>query len=140
MSRADDMEAIDRYIKGTPLKTAAARDVYNEWTIWFDNISLYYSQGNYDHARNLRNRFNLANAQTTAEQARAKEVMATGMTTEEMAGGTRRTLADGSYAEPLISPSTQFLIGVGLALAAVGFVALKIGELEIKPLTKLLKS
>lgn len=109
MSKFDDLEAIDRYITSQPVNTAAAARIKDEWIGWHDNVSTWLgvSQEDYDHARNLRNQFNLANAITPEAQTAARNTIKTGMTTEEMAGGTDRRLSNGMYGEPLFSAQTR---------------------------------
>ena len=124
MSMPEDLAAIDVYIKTQTAKTKAAIAVRDEWTTWYDGVGWWgsYSQENYDHARNLRNDFNLANATTREETAAVKDQMQNGLTTEELEGKTRRTLSDGTYAEPLLSESTRATLTVALIAAAVGAV------------------
>lgn len=140
----EDLAAIDRYMKGTLTKTGAAVKIRDEWTEWYDGIGWWgsYSQENYDHARNLRNQFNLANATTAAERDQAQYVIETGMTTEEMAGGTRRNLSTGMYAEPLVSSETKFVLIAGAVAASVTGGILLLGKLEMmgpKLLARLLR-
>lgn len=135
MSMPEDLAAIDRYMKNTPVLTAAARAVKDEWVVWYDGIGWWgsYSQANYDHARNVRNRFNLANAVTAEDRAWVDYVMRTGLTTEEMAGGTRRTLSTGMYDEPpkpILSDTTRVALIAGGVATAVGVILITIGKLE----------
>lgn len=132
MSMPEDLAAIDRYMKETPGKTASAIRIKDDWTVWYDGIGWWgsYSQENYDHARNLRNQFNLANATTSEDLEMAQRVMQTGLTTEELAGGTRRTLSTGMYDEPLISSSTKLVVVAIGAFSAVIYIGAKLLELE----------
>jgi len=117
MGYSEDLAAIDRYIKSAPLNTSEARKLRDEWTRFYDGLGWSPSLEEYDAARNLRNRFNLANAITAADKAHVEVVMKSGMTTEEMAGGTDRRLLSGMYDEPLFSSSTRTTLGVaGLAI------------------------
>jgi hypothetical protein len=80
--------------------------------------------------------FNLANAVTPEQVAQVLLVMQTGLTTEELNGGTRRTLSSGMYDEPLISESTKTTLGIAAVLAAVGIIAygaLDFAKKMIKP-------
>ncbi len=140
----EDLAAIDRYMKGTLTKTGAAVKLRDEWTEWYDGIGWWgsYSQENYDHARNLRNQFDLANATTQAELEQVQRVIRTGMTTEEMAGGTSRNLSTGMYAEPLVSSETKFVLIAGAVAASVTGGILLLGKLEMmgpKLLARLLR-
>ncbi len=122
MSMPQDLAAIDVYIKTQPIKTKAATKVRDEWTVWYDGVGWWgsYSQENYDHARNLKHNFDLANAVNAEETAAVRDQMQNGLTTEELEGGTRRTLSDGTYAEPLLSESTRMTLGLIGVAAAVG--------------------
>jgi hypothetical protein len=123
MSYDADLKAIDVYIKGSPLYTAEATQIRDEWTVWYKDLGWFTSEEDYDHARNLRNRFNLANSRTQAEYARAKETVQRGMTSEEMAGGTSHALASGMYEEPLLSEKTRTTIALTALTAGLGGVA-----------------
>lgn len=135
--QSENLDAIDRYIKSTPLLTAAARDLRDEWTRWYDDQGWYgrnYDIEVYDHARNLRNRFHLANAITTEQRRIAERMIQTGMTSEEMAGGTTRAMSSGMYDEPLIASTTKAKLILGATVAGAGWIAWKLGHLN--PLLK----
>lgn len=126
----DNVEAIDRYIKNAPLNTKAAGAIRDEWTRFFDEFSWSYAtQEQYDRARNLRNRFNLANAVTQSDKEQVLHVMQTGLTTEELAGGTSRRLIDGSYIEPLLTAETKAKLVFGGVIIAGAFVLFHVSRI-----------
>lgn len=136
MSQSDDLDAVNRYIVQAPLKTRAAEGVHDEWVRWFDSLSWLEKSldgETWDRARNLKNQFNAANATNAAEREQAARVAKTGLTTEEMAGGMRRTLSTGDYDVPLISTSTRMAIGGVVALAGLGFIAAKAAGAYLRP-------
>lgn len=128
MSYFEDVEAIDRYITSQPVNTSAAARIKDEWIAWHDNVSTWLgvSREDYDHARNLRNQFFLANAITPDQKAAAENTIKTGVTTEEMAGGTDRRLTTGMYGEPLISSATKTKLVIGAVAVGGGYLALQI--------------
>jgi hypothetical protein len=127
--QGEDMEAINRYIMTAPLRTSAATRLRDDWLRWYDQLSWYereYEQATYDEARNRRNAFNLANATTTREKEAVEQVMKTGLTTEEMEGGTRRTTTEGKYItpdEPMVSTKTKIIWGAVLLGGAYAYFA-----------------
>ncbi len=142
MSQIADMEAVNRYIAGAPLKTKAAGAAHDEWVKWFDGLSYLekaLDSETWDRARNLRNKFNEANAVTAAEKEQAARVRTTGLTTEEIAGGTRRALSTGDYDVPLLSTSTRMALGGVVLLGGLGFIASLAAGSYLKPLTRLLR-
>ncbi len=115
--RSEDMEAIDWYFYETEAKTAAARNLKDDWIVWYDGLSWYdksYDEDVYDEARERRDAFNKANATSAAELEQVEFVQEHGMTTEEMEGGTSRKTSEGTYGakEPLLSTKTKIIIGV----------------------------
>lgn len=132
----DDMEAVNRYIAGAPLKTRAAEAAHDEWIKWYDSLSWLeksFDGETWDRARNLKNKFNAANATSSAEKEMAERVAKSGLTTEEIAGGTRRTLSSGEYDVPFISTSTRVAIGGMAILVGAGFLAAKAVGVYLKP-------
>lgn len=132
--QADDIDAINKYIVYATVKTKDAAKIKDEWIRWHDGLGWWSKNMDsavYDEARNKRNRFNLANAVTKAEKEDVKNVQQTGLSTEEMQGGTRRVLSSGTYEasdeDDSIIP-TSFKLGVGLtvATAVLGYAAFKI--------------
>lgn len=130
--QADDIDAINRYIVYASIKTKDAAKIKDEWIRWHDGLGWWSKNMDsavYDEARNKRNRFNLANATSNAEKESIKNTQQTGLSTEEMQGGTRRVLSSGTYEvadEESIIP-TSFKLGVGLTIttAVLGYVAYK---------------
>jgi hypothetical protein len=121
-----NIEAIAVYIgSAEPARTADAIVVRDEWQRFYSALGDYeanYEQQAYDRARNLRLRFNLANATTEAERLAALEQATRGMTTEEMNGSADRRRTDGTYV-PAPSGSAELArnvaIGLGVVLAIV---------------------
>jgi hypothetical protein len=148
MSQSEDMDAINRYMMRMDLMTGQAAQHRDAWVVWYDNLSWWERTQDgaiYDEARNRRNEFNLANAVTPEEKAGVLHVMQTGMTTEEMAGGTRRTLSSGMYSLPetTIEGKTDLLTfrgKVALALLGVASASLYAGKVYLSKHYKLIKS
>ena len=144
MSYSDDIAAIDFYItygpasnKGRWPRTEEAEKVGDEWREFHENISFWDDdQETYDKARNIRNKFNDANAVTAEEKKAASEVKKKGLTTEELEGGTRRTTASGDYIEQfnLLSAKTKATLMITAILGAIAYVGFK-----LSPLAKLAK-
>lgn len=137
--QADDIDAINRYIaQDTPVKTKEAGKLRDEWIRWHDSLGWWdknMDQAVYDRARNLRNAFNLANSTSAKEKAQVKEVQQTGLTTEEMQGGVRRTLSSGDYSEsdePWIPTSFKLGVGVTFASLVAGYFAYKVYVPDLK--------
>lgn len=105
MSAVDeDLKAINDFFhrsENAP-RTPAAKAVFNEWIAWWeDNGDAWFNgTAELDHARNLRNDYNRANAVTAADKAKVNEVIRTGVTSEQAAGETDRRNADGGFTEP----------------------------------------
>ena len=125
----DDMEAINSYIMTSAIKTKAADNIKTEWIKWWadhERSWTWYSQEEYDTARNFRTRFNNANAVTTAEKEAAKRQATTGITKEETKGGVRRTTSEGVYIvpdEPLVSTSVKVGLFTALVIGVLGWGA-----------------
>jgi hypothetical protein len=139
MSQSEDMDAVNVYMSTTTIQTPAAAKIHDEWRTWYDDLGWFtrnYESETWDHARNLKNNFNLANATTASDYQAAQEVAQRGLTTEELAGGVRRTLASGQYAEPLISTNTKLglaVVGITLALGVAAKLALGTAK-TLKPI------
>lgn len=72
MASRDDLEAINRYFGTVAAKTAAAQNLKQSWAKWWKENRrswLDYSEEEYNTARSMRNKFDLANAITTTEKA-----------------------------------------------------------------------
>ena len=135
-----DLTAINDYMHAQPLNTPEATTLFNQWVTWYDGLGFMDLHVNttatYDLARNMRDQFNLANAQSDAERAQIQSVMQTGQTSEQDAGQTKRNLADGSLPGPKAPPPAPWIptwakyaaAGVGaltIILSAVSFSAVK---------------
>lgn len=125
---AANIDAINRYIAEAKPLTPAGAKAKDEWRIWHDGLSWYDktfpSVAVYDYARNLKNKFNLANAPTAAEKAAVQLNAQTGVTSEQMRGEVDRRLTSGAYnteeyAESLEEPFIPTRIKVVAGLAAV---------------------
>lgn len=89
MSQIEDVEAIDHYMRSTPLKTPEAFQIKDAYIKWFDAAGFWdknYSSDFYDEIRTRRNQLNIANATTETAKAQVRNVIETGVTTEEMQG------------------------------------------------------
>lgn len=130
--QADDIDAINRYVVYAKVNTKDAGKVKDEWIKWHDSLGWWdrnMSPEVYDKARNLRNKFNLANATSAKEKEEIRNVQQTGLSTEEMQGGTRRILSTGTYEtpdEPIIPSSFKLGVGVTLGTLLAGYVAYKL--------------
>lgn len=134
---AANIAAINTYIMTQPLKTAEAGIARNEWLKFHEGLSWYSrsfpSVEDYDKARNIKNRFNEAQAITAKEKAAVLENRLTGLTSEELRGEPKRTLADGTYledeasgGEPWLPKKTKLALAVGALVVTAGIIAKKI--------------
>lgn len=136
--QADDIDAINRYIVYAKVNTKEAGKIKDEWIKWHDSLGWWdrnMAPEIYDKARNLRNKFNLANATSAKEKEEIRQVQQTGLSTEEMQGGTRRILSTGQYEtedEPIIPTSFKLGVGVTLGTLLAGYVAYKLYVPDIK--------
>ncbi len=130
--QGDDIAAINKYIVYTKTNSKGAIKIRDEWIKWHDNLGWWdknMDSSVYDEARNKRNAFNNANAKDAAELAQVKLTQQTGLSTEEMYGGTRRVLADGTYETPdpvIVPTSMKLAVGVTGAAALAGYIAFKL--------------
>jgi hypothetical protein len=132
---ADDIKAIHAYFVGTEVKTTEAQKIKDSFLRWYDTLWItwnYVDEADYDLARNQRNHFNLANATTAAEKAQVQEVITSGLTSEQMQGGTDRRLSTGMLPGPEAPPKpplvpSSYLVG-GAVLAGVALIAWAYGE------------
>ena len=129
----DNMEAINRYfMEQITVKTSAAEKVKQEWMQYWKDTKrdwTWYSQDEYDKARNLKHKFDTANAVTTAERNAATAQRTTGLTSEQLRGETKRSGTSGMYLEeeePLIPTKYKVIGAVGIGLLTVGVFAKKI--------------
>jgi hypothetical protein len=128
--QADNLDAINRFVVGTVIKTPAAQQLRDEWIQWFDTRTSYdlnFDRPTYDAARNRKLAFELANATSDAEREQIKLVAQTGMSSEEMQGEADRRQTGGHYTEA--SPASPFVglawlaVAIGGAAAAGAFLA-----------------
>lgn len=105
MSAGEDIEAINDFMHraGNEPRTAEARAAFNEWVRWYEETKPgalgWWSDADKDHASNLRNAYNRANAVTAREKEVTERVIKTGMSTEQMNGQTDRRNAEGNITE-----------------------------------------
>lgn len=132
--QADDIDAINRYIVYAKINTKDASKIKDEWIKWHDGLSWWdrnMAPEVYDQARNIRNRFNLANTTSAKEKEEIRQIQQTGLSTEEMQGGTRRVLSSGTYEtsvddDDILPTSFKLGVGVTLATAIAGYVTWKL--------------
>jgi hypothetical protein len=137
---SDNMAAIRKYFADTSARTDAASKIKDDFIKWYDALWWYEKgeQSNYDLARNMRNRFNLANAVTPVERASVENVMKTGLTTEQMVSEEDRRLSTGMMPGPVKPPNpplipTPWLIGGAVVAGlAVIFAAKGAAEQAVK--------
>jgi hypothetical protein len=129
----DNMEAINRYfMEQATVKTAAAEKVKQQWMqFWKDTKRdwTWYSQDEYDKARNLKHKFDDANAITVADKKAASDQRQKGLTSEELKGETKRAGTSGMFLEeeePFIPTKWKVAGMVGIGLVAAGVFAKKI--------------
>ena len=130
----DDMEAINRFfMEGTVVKTREAEKIKQEWIKWWkDNKRdwTWYTQEEYDHARNIRNRFHMANAVTSEQKTEVAAYIASAkLTREELQGETRRAGTTGYYLEepdPVVPTSWKAAATIGAGLVITGMFAKRI--------------
>lgn len=70
-----DLKALNNYIVGTTIKTANANKVKNEWILFWNPIKdkwLPYTKAESDKARNIRDRFNVAQNEITVTAPKPK--------------------------------------------------------------------
>ena len=118
-------DAIQAYFVATAAVTAEAQRIKDDFLRWYDELTWIGKglQSNFDLARNQRNRFNLANATTPEETQQVQTVITTGLSAEELSGGTDRRLTNGMLPGPVAPPPpplipTKYLVagGVGVGL------------------------
>ncbi len=100
---SDNIEAINEFMHRTTPATPAAAIAFNDWVQWYEETKPsflgFWSDADFDHARNLRNAFNRANAVTAAEKKAVEQVIKTGVSSEQAAGETDRRNAAGNIVE-----------------------------------------
>ena len=142
---AANIVAINNYIAGASIKTAAGAKARDAWIRWHDALGWYDksfpSLEVYDQARNLRNEFNLANAETPTEKKAVKVAQQEGLTSEELRGEASRRLSTGDYlekeeSEPWLPTKTKIAIGVLAGIAIAGKIAFGV---YVKPWLRAIK-
>ncbi len=116
-TQSEDMDAINKWMRTTPIVNNSAYAIKDDFIRWYDMLSLWdktLSDAAYDEARTRRNKFNLANVKNEAERAKIQEVIMTGITTEEMQGKERpATLSTGEVGRQVDKPSTTGTMAPG---------------------------
>jgi hypothetical protein len=130
VANAENVEAMNDFMHRERPQTPAAAIAFNDWVRWYEatkpGLFGTWSDDDVDHARNLRNVFNRANAVTTAEKAKVDEVIRTGATLEQSAGEPDRRNAVGDFVEapPGVTHSPWFwpavALGTGVVVATLG--------------------
>lgn len=131
MAQYADLEAINRYMVSTPRKTKKANQLHDEWLKWWEGITWYekaWDKNTFDVARNMRNNFNLANTVTREEKEHVQQVIGSGLSNEEMTGGTDRRLSTGMYTENLISTSSKVAIASVVGGGLIAWLGISIIE------------
>lgn len=129
MSTAD-IDAIKDYFVRTEAVTLEASKIKDEFTKWYDTLGWYSksTDENFDLARNIRNRFNLANATTPEEKAAVETTMATGVSSEQAQGTPDRRLQNGMLPGPVTPPPAPLIPTEWKIIGGVGaFLALLLG-------------
>lgn len=83
MSQSDDMEAINLYMRTTPLTTPEAFQIKDSFIRWWDSLGFYSKSidgAAYDEASTRRNQLNIANQPTEAKKAEIRDILARGQT------------------------------------------------------------
>lgn len=128
-NQGENIEAIARYFGQVRLRTAAAAAIVDEWQAFWSGLSDYaknFDQNAYDRARNLRLKFDRANAVTAEEREAVERKAKTGLSSEQIAGDPDRRTSTGGYI-PAPSHGTivsQVAWGAGLVIG--GLVLLKL--------------
>jgi len=125
MSQSQDLAAIDTFIHSVSLNTNDAKALFTDWVQWYTNLGWYdlnVNSATYDTARNKRNAFELANAESEADKEQIRQVQTQGISTEQAQGLPDRRDADGNIVPPPKTPFWQSLslIQKGL-LGTAGF-------------------
>jgi hypothetical protein len=109
MSQAEDMTAIDEFMKRSAPVTPEATALRQSWLVWYPSLSWYqksFDTDTRDEASTRRNKFNLANAKSQAEKDNVVRVITTGMDTNQMQGKARKqTLATGEVGTQIKKPT-----------------------------------
>jgi len=125
---AANVEAINDYMHRTPPQSPGGSIALNAWVTWYEQTKPtsflgWWSDADVDHARNLRNNFNRANAVTAAEKKQVDEVIKTGVSLEQAQGQTDRRNAAGDIVEQPPGVVHQWWFWPAIALGAGVVVA-----------------
>jgi hypothetical protein len=126
-----NIEAIARYFGAQIPRTREATAARDEWQRFYSGLSdieLNFEQQAYDRARNLRLKYNRANAVTPEEKAAVELQALHGVTTEDIEGDPDRRTSTGEYVPP---PS-----GSARVATIAGLVGLGIGSLVLLKLLR----
>jgi len=143
MSQAEDMDAIDRFMRTTFIdpRNSEAFSIKESWIRWWDSsirdswFNKSMSGESYDIARTRRNQFMIANAKPQ-EREDVRRVITTGQETEDMEGKTKPPI-DGQTGrvgtqvkKPTVAatPSTQPTSGQPVAPKQVGSAPVPLGR------------
>lgn len=131
--QADNLTAIDQYFHTQVKNTNEATNLFNQWVAWFNALGWYdksFTQATYDEARNRRNAFDLANAQSDEEIAAIQERMKTGITSEEASGQVDRRDSSGNYIlqKPPWVPTWIWYAGGGFIALVTGVTVVVAGK------------
>jgi hypothetical protein len=114
MSQAEDMTAIDEFMKRSAPVTPEATALRQSWLVWYPSLSWYqksFDTDTRDEASTRRNKFNLANVKTQAEKDNVVRVITTGMDTNQMQGKARKeTLPTGEVGTQIKKPATAAVL------------------------------
>lgn len=109
MSQAEDMTAIDEFMKRSAPVTPEATALRQSWLVWYPSLSWYaksFDTATRDEASTRRNKYNLANAKTQAEKDNVVRVITTGMDSNQMQGKARKqTLPTGEVGTQIKKPT-----------------------------------
>lgn len=117
----DNMKAIKSFFDDAKAVTPQAASIKDKFLKWYDSL-WWFSQSDYDLARNQRNSFNLANTVAIEEKKAVEEVMKTGLSTEEMQNEPDRRLESGMLPGPTKPPikiPTVVWIVVGMTAGVI---------------------
>lgn len=108
-TQSENMEAVNRYMRTTPIINNAAFPIKDDYIRWWDNLSWWsinMDPAAWDEARTRRNKFNLTNVKSEQERAKVVRVITTGIESEEMEGKKRpTTLSTGEVGTQVKKPS-----------------------------------
>lgn len=136
LDNAANLKAIDQYMGDQRPVTSDGAKAKDAWRVWYDALGWsdreFPSQATYDYARNLKNKYDLANVKSTAEKAAVVERQQSGLSSEQLRGEADRRLASGSYSESDYEEETEpffptrvKVLGAVIGLGAVAALYVK---------------